>query len=259
MIKNLFYLSIILLIFLILNNHLNKKKILTEKFNNMNNNINTNKKINPEDIEKKALEYHNKLINMNKTYNKKQSMTNTDLIKTKTLETIKELDENKILNEYITSLDNSINSLNGKLNSFDMFVKDIKKDDEPMRSIKSFQNGLKLNIHNIDNDKYLVGMNDGCLSVKDTGDYTIEECNKSNSNQLFHLKNIYDDNEYNSNLELGLDNVKESDNIKYPMVLLKSDVNNRCLQNNHNSISVEPCMVKRSQRWNALEKQNICN
>lgn len=127
-------------------------------------------------------------------------------------------------------------------------------------SIRSHQNGLKLNLSQSpnDNDTYIIKVNDGCLQIDSDGSYSVKPCSLSNQYQQFKIENIYDKETYNAYIDLGIDAVKPTDNIKYPFSILKSSINDRCLQNNNGALSVEPCVVRRGQRWETMDRENTC-
>ena len=58
---------------------------------------------------------------------------------------------------------------------------------------------------------------------------------------------------YNAILEPSLDKVKDTDKLDYPFFTIKSSNTERCLQNNYGKVSIQPCMVKKSQRWRKLK------
>ena len=39
---------------------------------------------------------------------------------------------------------------------------------------------------------------------------------------------------------------------------IKSNNTNNCLQNNFGSLSIEPCVVRKGQRWSQLNEFNKC-
>ena len=45
---------------------------------------------------------------------------------------------------------------------------------------------------------------------------------------------------------------------KYPFTMLKSKVNQNCVQNNNGYISIQPCQIRNSQQWKLLNSKNIC-
>lgn len=128
------------------------------------------------------------------------------------------------------------------------------------KSIKSTQNGMNLNIERTDDGYYQVLVNKGCLRVPGAGPYSIVDCNSKDSSQKFDAVSITSDAYYNSVLEPGIDGNKVSPNDKfqYPFIVMKTLDSDNCLQNNHGSLSVEPCRILKSQRWLGLEKPVIC-
>ena len=56
----------------------------------------------------------------------------------------------------------------------------------------------------INTDSFLIGLNNGCLSVG-INDYDIYKCNDLNPKQYFNLEHIINDTEYKQNLDKSID------------------------------------------------------
>ena len=107
------------------------------------------------------------------------------------------------------------------------------------------------NTGNITN-AYLVNVNNGCLSVG-SNDYDVYKCNDKNPKQLFKMKHIMNETEYEKNIDKALpfDNVDKK-NINYPFAMIKSTNTEECLTNNHGTLTIQPCYSFVSQRWMPL-------
>jgi hypothetical protein len=163
----------------------------------------------------------------------------------------------------LPSLSNASSTLadyKSQLNVLDAQLSKISIPEPKYQSIKSLQNGMDLNVGYMNKNNYNVHFNKKCLRADSTGKYILAECDNKDPGQLFELYPIYTDIYYNAILEPGLDAsvVTKSDNIKYPFVIIKSKANKNCLQNNHGSISIEPCQIKKSQRWLGLNHPINC-
>jgi len=75
------------------------------------------------------------------------------------------------------------------------------------------------------------------------------------SNDLF-LVEVY--RYYENNIERGLDKIRDSDKIEYPFTIVKSKNTDNCVQNNYGKLSVEPCVIRKGQRWITLDKPVKC-
>lgn len=169
-------------------------------------------------------------------------------------------DTNEYVNTSIASMNGDIETTKNKINVLNAQLKNAKLPDTIYQSIKSLQNGIELNVQHLDKNKYIVNLNSKCLRADGTGNYKLEECNSSDDGQIFTINDIYTDTYYNAILEPGLDSsiITSADKINYPFSVLKSKANGNCLQNNHGSISIEPCQIKKSQRWKGLNHPIIC-
>ena len=128
-------------------------------------------------------------------------------------------------------------------------------------SIKSMNNGMEMSLFSTPNtfyvDKktgyltntYLVGLNNGCLSVG-TNDYDVYKCNDKNLKQQFDMEHIINETEYKTKIDKSIDfNKLDKSKINYPFVMMKSANNDNCLTNNHGNITVQPCYALEAQRW----------
>lgn len=174
-----------------------------------------------------------------------------------------QLDEiNKLENEQIISTNdynkNIIDNLHNKLDSLEKIVGTGNNISSDIKGVQSLQDGLKLNINHLEHNKYQVQLNDGCLDIKSTNNYGINKCDKNKNTQQFDLQYINNDAFYNTTLENGLDKVQSDDNIQYPFYVLKSSNTDNCLQNNFGYLSLEPCVVRKGQRWKNLNESTKC-
>jgi len=218
-------------------------------------------------LEQDLLTTDNKIIsnltNLDTEFNNIQTVTSDNILYD--LHDINLL-SNAIINSgvtstYIDSTQPLITNMKNDLTNLQNQLYQIKSPEPIYKSIKSLQNGMNLNVALAKDDKYIVQLNKGCLKAHSTGKYEVVECDNTDLGQQFTVKQIYSDTYYNSILEAGLDNssVSPKDNMNYPFTILKSNGNGNCLQNNYGQLSIEPCQVRKSQRWNGLDNPNICN
>lgn len=131
-------------------------------------------------------------------------------------------------------------------------------------AIQSLQNGMKLNLLSYNDDSgatsnhALIKLNEGCLSVGPSNEPSIRECMPDDQTQHFRLRNIYNELDYDNNIERGLDKIRDSDTIDYPFAMVKSINTDNCLQNNYGKLTVEPCVVRKGQRWTQLDDPVKC-
>ena len=148
-------------------------------------------------------------------------------------------------NNIIKELDENISNLETTLN----ILPEVKN---PVTGVRSLQNGMKMAVSLNNKNNYKVHLNGGCLNDKGNLNYHVNSCSNDKKTQEFDILNIPSDGFYNAILEPSLDKVKDSDNIDYPFFVIKSKNTDRCLQNNFGKISIQPCMVKKSQRWKKI-------
>jgi len=186
------------------------------------------------------------------------------------------IDDSEIKNIHLDDLNKQFVEYGGELNKYNLknpIIDELKKTVDELsniatkkklrkkiskkyQGIKSENNGLELKLDEIDNNKYLVRMNGGCLSINDK-DYDVYKCNPKDNNQIFKLNHIF--NEYSYANQATHQNYAEDKHlVKYPFVVVKSNKNNNCISNIHNNIRVLPCDMLKSQRWNTLDNE-VCH
>lgn len=168
-----------------------------------------------------------------------------------------------------TSNTNAINikNLENSLIDLENMIENINRKNANTKEythIKSLNNGMEMDLIKTPNTyftdlktgsntaAYLLGMNNGCLSVG-ANDYDVYKCNDKNPKQLFKMQNILNELDYTNNIgkALPFDNFDTS-TIEYPFAMIKSVNNDNCLTNNHGEITVQPCYSFVAQRWMPL-------
>ena len=124
------------------------------------------------------------------------------------------------------------------------------------KGIKSMNNGSDFSVKQIDVNRYLIKLNNGCLGINNN-DYDIYECNPEDKSQHFRFNNVFNEYGYSS-YAINQDYIEDKDNINYPFVMVQSVNNENCVSNNHNNIRVMPCNMLKSQRFELLE-DTVCN
>lgn len=175
----------------------------------------------------------------------------------------------KFLNTIKESVDNKTKTQQQDLEYIDNYIKSLSRYDENKRlqelsnadfkSIKSHNNGLTINMNKLGYNKYQLLVNDGCLEVSPENDYSIKKCDKTNKGQIFKLEHVFNENEYRNAMNKGFPQLSKLDNVHYPMTLVKSIVNDNCVKNYHNNITVEPCREYEGQRWASTKSNFKCN
>lgn len=162
------------------------------------------------------------------------------------------------------TVSNQISNVEKSLLDLENIVEKLNSDAIQKKNysrIKSLNNGQEFTLFNTENQntasgfkapRYLVGVNNGCLSVG-ANDYDVYKCDDKNPNQYFKMQHIMNKDMYQNAIDtaLPIDNT-DFNKINYPFVMLKSVNTENCLTNNHGSLTVQPCYTFESQRWFAL-------
>jgi hypothetical protein len=122
-----------------------------------------------------------------------------------------------------------------------------------LTGIQSKHNGTKLCINNVIDpntyeSQYMIKANNGCLAVRNSNTYSVEQCNPHDKSQKFAHKYILDSTDYTKHVDFGT----ISDTTHYPFLIMQSVHNKNCLTSKSRGLSVEPCMDTMSQQWQGV-------
>lgn len=162
------------------------------------------------------------------------------------------------LNEKVQ--ESRIKKLNKDLEQINSLKKKITGiEDNESRSVKCLATGDKLNIRPVEfngnpTGKYIIFLNNGCLSFKKSGVYDTDSCELSDLQQHFIINEVTNYEEYNKLINIVNDGTKEfvfeKDNISYPFKVISHFENlGECLTVSEEGISIEPIINSANQRF----------
>lgn len=131
------------------------------------------------------------------------------------------------LNNKIAELE----AIQGKLN---------KNQNTKIKSIKSMNDGTNLSLLNLENNKKMVKLNQGCLSRTQDGDYKYIPCNVLDKSQYFILDKINNVDEYN-NLLMMNNNMPTDEKMSSPFYVLQPENSVECVSVDNKKLSIKPC------------------
>lgn len=147
-----------------------------------------------------------------------------------------------------------LKAVQDKINGFRGLLDSENQVSNVIKQIISVQNGLKLTVLPVANSRYIVLMNDKCLSTNGVNRYQLDTCKHNDVKQHFHIIPIYTKQEYMKHLKV----YQKDTNVSYPFYLVSSVSNDNCLTNNNNNITIEPCGDDVRQRWNISNDLIVC-
>jgi hypothetical protein len=281
LISILFIIIIVLVIFYKTKNDMHLDTSLNN-YNNNHNNTNGTLYNNKRALVIENFDEQQTIIDNNIKINNLLSQLNNESIKLS-------VDTNAINNSFINNISSNINTVVSNISSYynttsntnainiknlenslidlENMITNINRKNANTKEytyIKSLNNGMEMDLIKTPNTyftdlktgsntaAYLLGMNNGCLSVG-ANDYDVYKCNDKNPKQLFKMQNILNELDYTNNIgkALPFDNFDTS-TIEYPFAMIKSVNNDNCLTNNHGEITVQPCYSFVAQRWMPL-------
>lgn len=177
-------------------------------------------------------------------------------------------EKNTYLQEQNTNISEKIQKLHDNLKYINTSI-NLNMDDKQYNSIKSLQNGSKIALIPIENQRntYLIKINtskynSGYVTANDNGDICIKsKVNLKDNKQLFEIIEIKNETMYKNNLDKGLliNQFYNTNNIVYPFSLIKSKYNKNCLQNYNNQLSLLTCKPFKSHRYEPSKDKILCN
>ena len=135
-----------------------------------------------------------------------------------------------------------------------------------IKTIKSKYNSQYISTFSNDIGKYGILVNDKCITVNGLckDEFCLLDCQKSlysSDSQKFTSNRIYSAIDAAKIMNVDKNKIV-SDTISssiYPYNILRSTVNNNCLTNNDNGITIEKCNLNNiKQRWEISPDENIC-
>lgn len=124
-----------------------------------------------------------------------------------------------------------LEAIQGKLN---------ENQDTKIKSIKSMNDGTNISLLNLNENKRMVKLNQGCLSRTENGDYKYIPCNVLDKSQYFLLNKINNVDEYN-NLLMMNNNVPTDEKLNSPFYVLQPEKSVECVSIENQKLSIKPC------------------
>jgi len=133
-----------------------------------------------------------------------------------------------------------INTKIAKLEKLQGKVKDTQ--DSKIKSIKSMSDGTNLSLINLNNNKRLVKLNQGCLTRKPNGEYGYIPCNLLDKEQYFNLSQVKNVDEYNNLMMMNNNTpIDKDDTIEYPFYILQPEHSQKCVNVENKELSIKQC------------------
>lgn len=132
-----------------------------------------------------------------------------------------------------------------------------KVQNTNIKRITSQKDGTDLSVKKLENGKFMVGLNQGCLAVDSMGQYKYIPCNPLDKKQHFDIDEINDRDEYNNLLLLNLNpKLPNEKRVDYPFTILKPSNSTKCVHVKEKSIQIKPCNDDESIRFTSHFYQN---
>ena len=165
-----------------------------------------------------------------------------------------------LYNEKQVKQDNKIMRINQKIKELEKVQGKLKtKQDTNIKKLTSLNDGTKLAVKKINNNKFMVGLNQGCISVDKMGNYSNIPCNIFDKKQFFELDSIENDDEYNNLLSMNLQpKLRLEEKVDYPFTILKPNKSTKCVHIDNKSLQIKPCTDDKSIRYTSHFYNDKC-
>ena len=145
---------------------------------------------------------------------------------------ITELQEKQVPNN-----SGDVNMINSHFDGTNMRIEPVEETSENEQS-------------NYEDNKYLIFINEQCLSFNGENEYDYAFCDKADPKQHFKIHNIATLDEYNSQLPNLEDRLKSKLSFNFPFNMVKhNSENSGCLNKHSDGISIQPCNLSKNSRW----------
>lgn len=147
-----------------------------------------------------------------------------------------------------------IKSVQDKISGFRSLLDNESHVINTIKQIISVQNGLKLTVLPVSNNRYIIRVNEKCLSTNEVNRYSLETCKHNEIKQHFYIIPIYTKTEYQKYIK-----TPQVTNVSYPFYLITSVTNDNCLTNTNGNLTIEPCSDDIRQRWKISNDLIVCD
>ena len=152
-------------------------------------------------------------------------------------------EENAIFNTKQREQEEDLGRINNKIAKLEKLQGKVKDtQDTKIKTLKSMNDGSNLSLINLNNNKRLVKLNQGCLTRTPNGEYGYIPCNLLDKEQYFNLGKVNNLDEYN-NLMMMNNNmpIDKDDSIEYPFYILQPEHSQKCVNVENKELSIKQC------------------
>ena len=151
-----------------------------------------------------------------------------------------------------------IDRVNEKIAELEKIQGKLKKvQNTNIKRLTSQKDGTELSVKKLKNNKFMVGLNRGCLAVDKNSEYKYIPCNVFDKKQYFDLDTIENDDEYNNLLLMNRNSkLSKGQKVNYPFTVLKPNKSTKCVYMKDRTIQIKPCNDDESIRYTSHFYQN---
>jgi len=152
-------------------------------------------------------------------------------------------EENAIFNTKQREQEEDLGRINTKIAKLEKLQGKVKDtQDTKIKSLKSMNDGTNLSLINLNNNKRLVKLNQGCLTRKSNGEYGYIPCNLLDKEQYFNLSQVKNVDEYNNLMMMNNNTpIDKDDSIEYPFYILQPEHSQKCVNVENKELSIKQC------------------
>ena len=129
----------------------------------------------------------------------------------------------------------------------------LSKEITDIKQVASKNNGESLSVRQVKNGKYLVNVNDKCLTTYGDKDYNLQTCNPNSQSQHFNILHVPDKESFSQHT-----GIRGTGNI-YPFNIVQSSLTKQCVKTDNGNILIQNCDDSDiKMHWNLNPDEKIC-
>ena len=165
-------------------------------------------------------------------------------------------------NDYLVSKqkeqDTRVGKLQLELANINAIREKMSKNIDEIKQISSEHNGESISVQQLDNGKYLININNKCLTSYGDMDYELNKCKQNSISQQFKISHIPDATTFRDFTGNKYENVSNNLENPFPFNIIQSELTKQCLKSNDDGVSIEPCDANNKTYWDLSSEDKVC-
>ena len=166
-------------------------------------------------------------------------------------------DNNYLINKQ-NEQDTRVGKLQEELATINTLRKDISENIDEIKQISSAHNSEHISVRQLDNGKYLININNKCLTSYGDKDYELNNCRPNSLSQQFKISHIPDATTFRDFTGNSYEADSNNPENPFPFNIVQSELTKQCLKSNDDGVSIEPCDANNKTYWDLSSEDKVC-